>query len=427
MPRGHTSRIFHEPCPDGRQRDIFPLPALRNVGAVQGFVCRAAKKRIHRRQQVTSRVNQAIRSLNSLFFGGDGTGELVVDSLQSLPLSQRLCIRDLIKKVRAFGSCPTGASNSEALKALRVAGNGYEEPQAGVGAVVGMKLDQLSLPSSSVAGVVLEDALDGPLQKLVVDFEDWMLQDASTWSQICEDAYKIKPYNDPSLQSKQEYISFLKLLRERGILGFSNSCRGRVGTFCVSKKSKIINGIETPRQRLILDCRQVNMAFREPPRCELGSLAAMCNLEIPEGETMFVGGADIQDCFYAAQISQELANYFCLSHDLHVHEAAEIWGSDFPLNGYSGMVSPCITVLPLGFSWSFYIIQKLHEQSALRSLQSDRNGLILEGYPPPQLEKNTACAMPYCDNLHSISLSREACDSGLEAMKSDLSGMGFFA
>lgn len=116
MPRGHTSRIFHEPCPDGRQRDIFPLPALRNVGAVQGFVCRAAKKRIHRRQQVTSRVNQAIRSLNSLFFGGDGTGELVVDSLQSLPLSQRLCIRDLIKKVRAFGSCPTGASNSEALK-----------------------------------------------------------------------------------------------------------------------------------------------------------------------------------------------------------------------------------------------------------------------------------------------------------------------
>lgn len=425
MPRGHTSRIFHEPCTDDRQRDIFPLPVLRNVEAVQSFVCRAVKKRIHRRQQVTSRVNMAMRSLNSLFFGGDWSNEVVVDDLQSLPLAQRLCIRDLIKKVSAFGSCPTGASSSEALKALRVAGNGYEEPLAGVGAVVDMKLDRLSLPTSSVAGVVLEDALDGPLQKLVVDFEDWMLQDAGTWSRVCEDAYKIKPYNDPSLNDKHEYISFLKVMRSSGILGFTNHCRGRVGTFCVSKKSKFIEGREIHRQRLILDCRQVNMAFREPPRCELGSLSALCGLELEEGETMYCGGSDIQDCFYAAQISQDLANFFCLFQDVHVHEAADIWGDDFPYADYTGMLSPCVTVLPMGFSWSFYIIQKLHEQSALRSLGTDRSSLILEGYPAPELSSQNACAMPYCDNVHSIALSREACDAGLDQMQQDLSGMGF--
>lgn len=425
MPRGPTSRIFHEPCTDDRQRDIFPLPVLENVEAVQSFVCRAVKKRIHRRQQITSRVNMAIRSLNSLFFGGDWSNEVVVGGLQSLPLAQRLCIRDLIKKVSAFGSCPTGASSSEALKALRVAGNGYEEPLAGVGAVVDMKLDCLSLPTSSVAGVVLEDALEGPLKKLVVEFEDWMLQDAGTWSRVSDDAYKIKPYNDPSLNNKHDYIAFLKLRRSSGILGFTKHCRGRVGTFCVSKKSKFVDGREIHRQRLILDCRQVNMAFREPPRCELGSLSALCGLELEEGETMYCGGSDIQDCFYAAQISQDLANFFCLFQDVHVHEAADIWGDDFPYSGHTGWLSPCVTVLPMGFSWSFYIIQKLHEQSALRSLGTDRASLVLEGYPAPELSSQNACAMPTCDNVHSIALSREACDTGLDRMQQDLSGMGF--
>ena len=37
----------------------------------------------------------------------------------------------------------------------------------------------------------------------------------------------------------------------------------------MSKKPKEIEGVMVERQRLILDCRQVNLSFRAPPVTEL--------------------------------------------------------------------------------------------------------------------------------------------------------------
>ena len=425
MTRGAHSSIFHEPCSDGRNRDIFPLPLLSEEAQEHSFVSRSVKRRVLRRIKICRRVNLAIQALNSLYFGSSVPKVEEVHDLSSLPMAQRLCIQDIVKKVSAFGACPTTASSSGALQALRVAGGGYQEPEADVGEVTNMVLELLSLPNGNVAGVDLDNSLEGPLKDMVVDFEGWMLQDASTWSKLCDEAHKIRPYDDPSLRNRTQYIAFLKHLKQSGTLGLTNKCRGRVGAFTVTKKAKIIDGKSVQRQRLILDCRQVNLAFREPPRTELGSLASLCEIELPEGETLFCGGADIQDCFYAARTSPELSNYFCLSQDISYSEALEVWGDDFPFGDLRGSLSPCITVLPMGYSWSFFLIQKLHEQSTLRALKADRSRLILEGYPAPELSRDAACAMPYCDNLHSISLSREACDAGLDAMKYDLSQMGF--
>lgn len=55
----------------------------------------------------------------------------------------------------------------------------------------------------------------------------------------------------------------------------------------------------------------------------------------------------------------------------------------------------------MGFSWSFYLIQKMHEQSAVRSLGVGRDKPVLDGYPAPLLSGNEAVAMPYCDNVHT--------------------------
>ena len=419
------SRIFHEPCSDGRERDIFPLPLLENVASVQGNVCRAVQRRIHRKSAIVTMVNRAISSLNSLYFGRQWDGGRTTAKLDDLPLAQKDCVRDLIRRVGAFGPMPSGASRQGALQALRAPSSGYIEPIAGVGEVTGMKLDLLSLPSGRVAGVNLSESLEQPLKDMVDFFEDWMLQDAPTWSSICDEAQKIKPYNDPSLSDRSTYLKFLSHLNKCGILGHTTVCRGRVGAFCVTKKPKEVNGVMVERQRLILDCRQVNLAFREPPRCELGSLAALCEVELRQGETLFCGGSDIQDCFYAARISDELSNFFCLSQDISPQEAIEVFGCDFQPNLAYQQFSPCITVLPMGFSWSFYLIQKLHEQSALRSLGIGREHLILDGYPAPYLSSDQAVAMPYCDNVHSLSLSRTVADDGLQRMQEDLAGMGF--
>ena len=424
MVRKWRSRIFHEPSPDGRTRDLFPLPTLKEEQAVRGGVCRAVARRVQRRGHIIKRVNMAITSLNSLFFGKSGITGGEVSNISSLPLCQRLCIKDLISAVVSFGAKPANASHSGALQALRVPGGSYEL-EAGVGEVTDMILERLSLPSGLVAGVNLEESLGEPLRQMVVNFEDWMLQDANTWGSLAEVASLVKPYDDPSLSSHSQYLRFLKHLHTCGILGTSKACRGRVGAFCVTKKSKLVNGEVQHRQRLILDCRQVNLAFREPPRSELGSLSALCELELGKDEVLYCGGSDIQDCFYAARISERLSDFFCLTQDISYTEALDIFGDQHICMGPSGLVSPCITVLPMGFSWSFYLIQKLHEQSALRALGTSRDDLVLEGYPAPSLAGGKSLAMPYCDNVHCLSTSRQACNAGLELMCRDLQSMGF--
>lgn len=67
----------------------------------------------------------------------------------------------------------------------------------------------------------------------------------------------------------------------------------------------------------------------------------------------------------------------------------------------------------------------MHEQSALRALQCDRSQLILDGYPSPKLSGSQVAAMPYCDNVHCMSLDQESCQRGKDRMCEDLTGLGF--
>ena len=427
MSRHFSSKIFHEPCPsDSRTRDLFPLPTLEEPGLVQGNVCRAVRRRIHKNHYDMKRVNMAITSLNSLFFGGGkrvknwSTGDLA-----NLPICQRDSLRSIVQSIRAFGAPPPGASSSGALQALRTVSDGYSEPEIGVGAVCSMALDQLSLPSGAVAGVDLKSVLEEPLKSIVSDFEKWMLVDGDTWASVADEAMSVRTYNDPSLHHKKDYIHFLCHLKKCGILGLVSNCRGRVGAFTVTKKPKVVNGDIVKRQRLILDCRAVNYMFKEPPHTRLGSLAALTELELPTDERLFVSGSDIQDCFYAARLPSGMEECFCLHQDISLEEAVEIFGDDFCRYSHLERFIPCVTVLPMGFSWSFYIIQQLHEQASIRALKIDPQDLIKDGNPAPSLDKGSVLAMPYCDNVHCISTSREAADQGKELIAEELRTMGF--
>ncbi len=276
--------------------------------------------------------------------------------------------------------------------------------------MVGIRLDQLSLPSGRVAGVDLGESLEDPLRTMVTDYESWMLKDADDWRSISDEAVRFKCYDDPILAGRASYLDFLRHLHRCGILGLTEVVQGRVGVFAVSKKPKIENGVVKERQRLILDCRGVNMRFKDPPRSELGSLAALTELELPDGQNLFVAGADIQDCFYAAKLPGDLQSFFCLAHDLSLDEACSIFGDEYSQHSGFQRFSPCINVLPMGFSWCFYIIQQLHEQSVRRCLSIPRDDVILDGYPAPLLSGGKVVAMPYCDNCHSLALSAEVCE-----------------
>ena len=64
--------------------------------------------------------------------------------------------------------------------------------------------------------------------------------------------------------------------------------------------------------RLVLDCRQVNQVFKDPPGVSLGSLSALGNLEIRDEDVLYVSQADIKDCFWHCLLPHELARFFCM-------------------------------------------------------------------------------------------------------------------
>ena len=269
----------------------------------------------------------------------------------------------------------------------------------------------------------LTRAVDESIRDVVVNFEERMLQHDDVWTTLSRDTVHLTPYNDPGLKDRTTYLEFLRLLHERGILSFSKRCRGRVGAFTVSKKSKIVDGVVRKRQRLVLDCRQVNMLFRPSPHTELGSLSSLADIALGPSQQLFMSGADIQDCFYAVHIPSEMMSFFCLESDISGHEAA--WVSNGACCGGDDHWSPCINVLPMGFSWSFYLVQHIHQASVLRSLSISEDQLFLDGRPPPRLEKDKLYSMPYCDNIHCLALDREQCNFGKQQIVEDLSHQGF--
>ena len=425
MPVKWESSVFHSPLGgDGRNRDVFPLPYLKEAPGVSRDVSRSVQRRERGKNFTTRRVNMAISSLNSMWFGSGKSFKIsTVDQLEDLPLVQRDAIKGIIKKVKLMGPPPDNASRLCALRAAEA--SAYHEPELGVGAVVDMELNKLSLAKGATAGVDLADRLNGPVKNMVENFEEFMLQDGSVWAGIEDSVARIPPYNDKLLGDREGYIKFLSHLHESGILSFTSTCRGRVGAFCVSKKPKEVDGKLISRQRLVLDCRQTNLCFRPPPHTELGSLPSLGHVRLKPDEKLYIAGADIKDCFYAVNCPRGLCDFFCLASDISFQEYFRITKGDVDQTFQQARICPCVKVLPMGFSWSFYLIQALHEQSVIRSLNIDRESLILEGQPAPKIKQGSCLSMPYCDNVHTMSTSKTLCQEGCDRICNDLTEMGF--
>ena len=204
MAKGNARKPFCVPGGgDDRSRDVFPLPSLELDAFHDSSLSRKVQRRMQLKSAVGKRANLAIRALNSLYSGHSVDEGVAVRSLGSLPWSQQDCIRNILKAVRQLGPVPREACCSGALQALRTAGSSYVEPMAGVGDVVPMKLGHVSLPSGKVAGVDLREHLDENLKDVVLDFEGRMLQDASVWTSLEDQAMRLTPYDDPLLKPKE--------------------------------------------------------------------------------------------------------------------------------------------------------------------------------------------------------------------------------
>ena len=114
--------------------------------------------------------------------------------------------------------------------------------------------------------------------------------------------------------------------------------------------------------------------------------------------------------------------YFCLEFDISSEEVRTVTGGSI---SDVGPISPCINVLPMGFSWSFFLVQHIHQSAVLRSLSISEQDLFLDGRPPPHISSSGIYSMPYCDNIHSISSDKSSCNEGKQRIVSELAGQGF--
>ena len=172
-------------------------------------------------------------------------------------------------------------------------------------------------------------------------------------------------------------------------------------------------------------CATLDCLSRPSPHTNLGSLTALSEMYIPDGQNLFISGADIKDCFYAVRVDDALSDFFGLMQDITGDEVYRATGGECGEMYSDDMFTPAVSVLPMGFSWSFYLVQCIHEHSVCRALDIGREQLVLEGFPAPLLSGGECVAMPYCDNAHVLSFCEDLCNAGSLAAQSDLTSLGF--
>ena len=123
-----------------------------------------------------------------------------------------------------------------------------------------------------------------------------------------------------------------------------------VGILLLQKnKPKIINGIfgvpKGDKQRLIIDARNANTIFKEPPTVNLPTPGDLSELIIEKGHVLVVAKSDMDNFYHRLCMPVWLRQYFGLPKV--TIEGVDWW--------------PIVRVLPMGWSHSVYIGQEVHE------------------------------------------------------------------
>ena len=136
------------------------------------------------------------------------------------------------------------------------------------------------------------------------------------------------------------------------MIKFHGSCDHQVCNFFVRKKSGAL--------RLVVDARSTNSRFCDPPSTRLASTAAVVEFECPTDQDLWFSVQNIADCFYQFKIPEEMFRFFGL-----LPAPADAIGLD-PADGTptapGELLYPCLSVLPMGFSWALHWVQEAHRQ-----------------------------------------------------------------
>ena len=150
-------------------------------------------------------------------------------------------------------------------------------------------------------------------------------------------------------------------------LGRPSDVRCRVGVCFVRKKDG--------RLRLVVDARRANHFCHRPPRTELASTAAVIETmsherDVSSGpnqpvDDLYFSSQDVSDCFYKFGIPESLQKMFAL-RNIRAKELGTTELDGRPVSGET-FLTPFLTVLPMGFSWSLHFTQQAFRELLSRA------------------------------------------------------------
>ena len=83
----------------------------------------------------------------------------------------------------------------------------------------------------------------------------------------------------------------------------------------------------------------------------------------------------------------------------------------------------CLRALPMGFSWAFFFVQKIHERAAEQA-GFDITLRAVGSWPAPEI-RDKPIALPYCDNLTVIGKDPSSVRHGLKRIMVEFELLGF--
>ena len=175
-------------------------------------------------------------------------------------------------------------------------------------------------------------------------------------------------------------------------MGGGSRAQGEIGLFFfVAKK----NG----KLRIIFDTRVVNTYFKTPPSTRLPTSSAFSSLETSD-KPVYVASGDLDCAFYRLGLPSDMGQYFSLPVvDSTLVRVFYLDGSVVPPGT---PLLPCLTVLPMGWSWAMHLCQGVLRHSIFQAGLS-REFLVEDGQAGVHLEtsEQVGCAA-YVDKFSRL-------------------------
>ena len=405
-------------CPNAalgqRFGDLFPLPFFPAVEPHSTVLARASSQRLARKSRVVEACNESVWSLNSLS-GHDSphvSQFLHNNSAQDRSLAYIHSLHSPDKVV--------GLERDEAsLKSMLKTAGGYS---CSAGVLGSYRADSISLPYDQGEPRRVESMLDDEIIPYIDDFENRMLLNSSELGAVFQNTETPGCHVDPILEhDPKQYAGFVAQMYRSKLVCFDVVPVCSCGLFLVTKKPKADG---TVKLRLVIDARRSNRLFKKPPWCPLSSGESLARMEI--SGACYTAQEDVKDFFYRLGIGKRMSRYFGLPR-VRASLLVAALGVDCPAEILAlpsdHMVAPCLSVLPMGFSWAFWIAQQVHVHIATMTLGSE--GLLVDRAPPPQIHTNEQQAhMIYADNASQFGMDPDVVNERRHKLSIALNGRG---